>query len=97
MNKPKVILGKDHLIVEVYVQPGAKTFSLAGLHADRLKLRIPAPPVDGKANEALISELAQFLGLSKKSIVLQGGEKSRIKTLHITTHDPQIVLKKLGL
>lgn len=97
MTKPKATVGKNHLILEVYVQPGAKTFSLAGLHDDRLKLRIPAPPVEGKANEALISELANFLGLSKKSIVLQRGDKSRIKRLHITADKPQVVLKKLGL
>jgi uncharacterized protein (TIGR00251 family) len=67
----------------VHVQPGAKTTSCAGIHGDALKIRLAAPPVDGKANQALIAWLAHTLGCPQNRIELIRGQASRRKTLAI--------------
>lgn len=71
------------LQLTVHVQPGAKTTSCAGIHGDALKIRLAAPPVDGKANQALIVWLAQTLGCPQNRIELIRGQTSRRKTLII--------------
>ncbi len=78
---------KDPTLLQliVHVQPGAKTTSCAGIHGDALKIRLAAPPVDGKANQALIAWLAQTLGCPQSAIELIRGQTSRRKTLSIDT------------
>ena len=71
----------------MHVQPGAKTTSCAGIHGDALKIRLAAPPVDGKANQALIAWLAQTLDCAQNSIELLRGQTSRRKTLSIEAGD----------
>ena len=46
------------LILSLYIQPGAKNTQFAGLHGDALKISLAAPPIEGKANKALIKFLA---------------------------------------
>lgn len=75
------------LQLTVHVQPGAKTTSCAGIHGDALKIRLAAPPVDGKANQALISWLAKTLGCPQSSIELIRGQTNRRKTLSIEAGD----------
>lgn len=71
------------LQLSVHVQPGAKSTSCAGIHGDALKIRLAAPPVDGKANQALISWLAKILNCPQKAIELIRGQTNRRKTLNI--------------
>lgn len=71
------------LQLTVHVQPGAKTTSCAGLYGDALKIRLAAPPVDGKANQALVAWLAGTLGCAQNTIDLIRGQTSRRKTLAI--------------
>lgn len=74
-----------HLItVNVYVQPGARQNDIAGLHGAALKIRLQAPPIDGRANEALIKFIAQLFEVPPRQVLLKRGEKSRHKTLLIT-------------
>ena len=73
--------GDAHL--HVHVQPGAKNTELVGLHGERLKVRLKAPPVDGKANKELVKWAAAFFGVSKSRITLIRGLSSRQKTLQI--------------
>jgi uncharacterized protein (TIGR00251 family) len=72
---------KDGVLLRVRVQPRASQDAWVGLHGDRLKLRIAAPPVDAAANERLIAFLAEYLGLSKSRIRITHGHASRAKTL----------------
>jgi uncharacterized protein len=65
----------------VYVQPGAKRTRIVGLHDGMPKIALQARPVDGEANEALITLLANVGKTSKRSIVLVSGHTSRIKHL----------------
>ena len=76
---------KDPALLQltVHVQPGAKTTSCAGIHGDALKIRLAAPPVDGKANQALIAWLAKALDCPQSAIELIRGQTSRRKALCI--------------
>jgi uncharacterized protein (TIGR00251 family) len=75
------------LQLTLHVQPGAKTTSCVGIHGDALKIRLAAPPVDGKANQALIVWLAQTLGCPQNRIELIRGQTNRRKTLSIDAGD----------
>lgn len=72
----------------LHVQPGAKKTEIAGLHGDALKIRLAAPPVDGKANAALIAFVADRLDVSKSSIRLVSGQTSRRKILEVAATPP---------
>ncbi|WP_371324237.1 DUF167 domain-containing protein [Dechloromonas sp. ZY10] len=67
----------------LHIQPGAKKSECAGLHGDALKIRLAAPPVDGKANAALLEFIADRLGLSKASVKLKNGQTSRRKVVEV--------------
>lgn len=71
------------VILEVHVQPGASHTALAGLHGERLKIRIAAPAAEGRANEALIAFLADWCRVPKKNVTLAAGATSRVKRIII--------------
>jgi len=71
------------ITLTLHIQPGAKKTEFAGLHGDALKIRLAAPPVDGKANEALIRFVAETLGLAKSAVSLKSGQTSRRKMLEV--------------
>ena len=68
----------------VRVQPGAKRSEVAGLHGDRLKIRIAAPALDGRANDALVAFLAGELGVARGRVAVARGERSRDKLVAVT-------------
>ena len=68
----------------MHVQPNAKRTAIAGTYGERLKVALSAPPIDGKANSALLKFFAKHLGLSKSSIRIAAGEGSREKRLEVT-------------
>lgn len=61
--------------------PGARKSELAGESAGRLRVRLMAPPVEGKANRELLRFLARALELKKNRVRLVSGERSREKTV----------------
>ena len=67
----------------VSVQPNAKRTAADGLHDGTLRVRLCAPPVDGKANQLLIDWLAGELGLPKRAVQLVRGDTARRKWLAI--------------
>lgn len=71
------------MIVEVYVQPGARRTELAGEHDGRMKIRLTARAVDGKANAALIEFLAGHFGVPRRSVSIEQGLASRRKRVLI--------------
>jgi uncharacterized protein (TIGR00251 family) len=74
--------GPDQLVhVDIKAAPGAPRTELAGFKDGRLRVRIAAAPEDGKANGELCAFFAKSLGCPKRDIVLERGEKSRLKTL----------------
>lgn len=71
------------LVLTLHIQPGAKQTGFAGLHGEAMKIRLAAPPVDGKANAALCAFLADFCGVPKAAVTLVSGETSRAKRVRI--------------
>lgn len=69
--------------LSLYIQPGAKKSSVAGLHGEALKIRLAAPPVDGKANTALVAFVAELLQLPRAAVSLKSGQTSRQKVLRV--------------
>jgi hypothetical protein len=74
----------DGCTLSVRVHPGARKNAVTGIHADAVKIALTAPPVDGKANEALIAFLAETLRLPRARIAIVAGITSRAKMVRIT-------------
>lgn len=81
--------------LRVHVQPGAKREELAGLHGTALKVRVTAPAVGGKANEALLALLRERLDLPAGGVSVARGERSREKLLFISGLSPEELLERL--
>ena len=75
--------GDRQTTLTLHIQPGAKKTEVAGEHGDALKIRLAAPPVDGKANAALIAFVADRLGVAKSTVTLKSGQTSRRKVLEV--------------
>ncbi len=85
------VAGDGRITLTLHIQPGAKKTEFSGLHGEALKIRLAAPPVDGKANEALIRFIADRLNLPKSAVNLKSGQISRHKVLEIEGATPQAV------
>jgi uncharacterized protein (TIGR00251 family) len=86
--------GED-LILACRLQPKASKDEVAGLHGDRLKIRLCAPPVEGKANAHLMAFLAKAFGVAKCQVSLESGELNRQKRVRIAK--PQRLPEGLGV
>jgi hypothetical protein len=75
------------VVLTLHIQPGAKKTEITGLHGEALKIRLAAPPVDGKANAALIAFLAKACGVSKSAVELVSGDTCRAKRVRVTGAD----------
>jgi len=87
--------GPQHVMLTLHIQPGAKKTELAGEYGDALKIRLAAPPVDGKANACLLDFLAERLGVAKRQVVLVSGESARAKRVRVEGMDAESVRRKL--
>ena len=70
--------------LQVRVIPGASKNEVAGIQDGALKVRLTAPPVEGKANRACVEFLAGLLGVRRSALAITSGEKSRKKTVSVT-------------
>ena len=73
----------DSVIINVYVQPGAKRTEIGGLHGDALKIRLASPPIDGRANDMLLKYIALLFNVPLRQVELKRGNKSRHKKITI--------------
>lgn len=87
----------DGVILDLHVQPGAKKTEVVGRHGDALKIRLAAPPVDGKANAALVAFIAAKVGAGRTAVELVSGQAARAKRVRVAGIAPEDVLKGLGL
>lgn len=71
-------------LLSIYVQPKASRNTICGVHDQALKVALTAPPVDNKANKALIQFLSKKLTVRKGDIKLVSGQSSRRKVLQIS-------------
>ncbi|WP_244151817.1 DUF167 domain-containing protein [Malonomonas rubra] len=67
--------------MSLQVQPRSSRNQLVGLQGDVLKIKLTSPPVEGAANKACCAYLAKLFGISKSSVVLVAGDKSRQKRI----------------
>jgi uncharacterized protein (TIGR00251 family) len=77
------------LVLEVRVQPRAKRDEFSAAAGGRLKVRLAAPPVDGKANAALIVFLAEAFAVPRAAVTLEQGIAARDKRLRV--NQPRVV------
>jgi uncharacterized protein (TIGR00251 family) len=85
----------DGVVLSLHIQPGAKKTEVAGPHGDALKIRLAAPPVDGKANAALVEFIAAKVGCGRTAVELVSGQTSRVKRVRVAGITPQLVLAAL--
>ena len=79
------------------VQPRSSRNAIVGVVGDAVKLAITAPPVDGKANAAVIDFLAELFGVPKSSIAIVSGETGRNKLIAVRGISAEQVRKALGV
>ena len=74
----------DVITLTLHVQPGAKRSEIVGLHGDALKIKLAAPPIEGRANDALLKFLAGIFAVPLRNVELHQGGQSRHKVVGIT-------------
>lgn len=82
-------------MLSLYVQPGAKKTEVVGLHGGALKIRLAAPPVDGKANECLLEYVADTLNVPKRQVTLVSGLSSRSKRVVVVGMTAEEIERRL--
>jgi uncharacterized protein (TIGR00251 family) len=71
------------IFLKVYLQPRSSKNEMIGPYRDGIKIKVTAPPVEGKANEALIKILVKEFKISASSIEILKGRNSREKIIRI--------------
>ena len=85
-------LHEKSLVLSVRVAPNARRSGIEGIwNGTHLKIALTAPPVDGKANEALINFLSEYFALRKSGIELISGQTGRLKTVRLTFTETEAV------
>lgn len=88
---------KDGVFFKVRVQPRSSRNQVAGLYEDAVKIRLTAPPVDGKANEACRAYLAELLAVPRSQVAIVSGHAGRNKVIKITGLSVEKIKKALGV
>lgn len=70
-------------LVSVRVHPGARRNAIVGVHDGAIKVGLHAPPVDGRANAALVDFFADYLGVPRAAVAIASGTTSRSKVVLI--------------
>ena len=82
--------------LNVHVQPNAKRNEILGFDGDILRLRVAAPPVEGKANKAVVALLSNVLHVPKSSISLTQGQKAKLKVFSIEGASLEGIKRKIS-
>ena len=85
----------DAVEIQVLVVPRASRSRVIGMHGDRIKIQLAAPPVDGAANEELATLLADVLDVPRRSIAVVRGQTARRKTVRIEAADADAIRRRL--
>lgn len=86
---------EEGVVLVVYVVPRASKSEVVGVHAEGIKIRLTAPPVEGAANAALVAFLAEELDVPKSQIEIIAGKTSRRKVVAVSGIWPATVEAKL--
>jgi hypothetical protein len=82
--------------VTVFCAPRAGRDAVTGLHGEALKVRVRARALEGRANDALLTLLAEGLGVPRSRVRLEAGEHSRMKRVRVTGLTRSEVVERLG-
>jgi hypothetical protein len=96
-SQGKVSAPAPSCTLAVKVTPNAPRTEVVGWLGDVLKIKVHAPPVEGRANEVLCAFLAETLGMPRRSVSMLRGETSRQKVIHISGLTADAVKARLGL
>ncbi|WP_419162344.1 DUF167 domain-containing protein [Candidatus Palauibacter sp.] len=83
-------------LLRIRVQPRAGRTEIAGVHGDRLRIRIAAPPVDGAANREVVRFLARRLRLPRSAVEIRSGHKGRTKSIWVRGLDARAAASALA-
>jgi uncharacterized protein (TIGR00251 family) len=83
----------DALVIDIVVQPRAARAKLGPALGDRLRVAVSAPPVDGKANDAVIEALAEAFAVRRADVCILRGETGRRKTVAINGATPEALAR----
>ncbi|MCP4342540.1 MAG: YggU family protein [Desulfobulbaceae bacterium] len=75
------------VLLRLHIQPKASKSRIVGLHDGCLKIAVAAPPVEGKANKAVVKLLADFLGVPARDVAVKSGVQSRRKVVAVKALD----------
>jgi uncharacterized protein (TIGR00251 family) len=89
--------GDGTFVLKLHVQPGAGRTSVVGRHGDALKVKVAAPPEQGRANEACAALIASILGVKPASVTITGGETSRSKRFKVADIERDDLVHRLEL
>jgi hypothetical protein len=81
------VVADDAVEIAVHASPGAGRTQVVGRHGDALKIRVAAPPEQGRANDALAAVLAEAFGVATSAVELVTGASSRVKRFRVTGVD----------
>ena len=73
----------EGVVLTIKAMPRARANAVAGVNNDQLRVRLKAPPVDGKANAELLAWLAAEMGVGKRAVELMSGLTGRVKRVRI--------------
>jgi hypothetical protein len=74
-------VSEDGISIDCWIQPKASKTAISGIHGSSIKIKVAAPPEDGKANAELCAFLSKKLGISKSSVQIKSGHASRRKII----------------
>ncbi len=90
-NKYFTVINDSSIAIDIYVQPGSRVSLIVGIHGELLKIKVGAPPLDSRANDAVIRVLSLWLGVCANKINIVRGEKSRLKRVIINLINDNIL------
>jgi len=71
----------EGIVIRIFLQPRASKDDIVGLHGDRLKIKVAAPPVEGEANKRCVQFLAKRLSVPRSALQILSGHNSRNKQI----------------
>jgi uncharacterized protein len=82
--------------IRLRVSPGARKTELVGRHGEGWKVRVSAPPEDGRANDAVLDLLAERVGLPRRALTIVSGQRSRDKVVEMSGIDAREAERRLA-
>ena len=95
-ERPELQSTNGGVMLTVHAQPGARRTEVVGRHGDAVKIRVAAPPVDDRANQALVTFVAEVFGLRPAAVSVRSGGSSRHKRLRLDGIDLPTATRILG-